>query len=76
VLASRIQGNMGLLSAGYAGYFPAGDTRALARLLRRAETDARFYARLKKHCARRARQFDPARERAAWKKLLGGLRGG
>ncbi len=73
VLASRIPGTVGLLGAGYPGYFPVRHTAALARLLRRAETDAKFYARLKKHCARRARQFDPARERAAWKKLLGEL---
>ncbi len=76
VLASRIPGNVGLLGADYPGYFPACHTAALTRLLGRAETDAKFYARLKKHCARRARQFDPARERAAWKKLLGGLRPG
>ena len=76
VLASRIEGNVGLLGAGYAGYFRAGDTRGLARLLWRSETDARFYARLKKHCARLEPRFHPARERAAWKKLLGGLRGG
>ncbi|HXE75016.1 MAG TPA: selenoneine biosynthesis selenosugar synthase SenB [Candidatus Xenobia bacterium] len=74
VLASRIEGNVGLLGAGYGGYFPAGNTGALARLLRRSETDARFYARLKRHCARLAPQFNQARERAGWEKLLGGLR--
>ncbi|MGH9787263.1 MAG: selenoneine biosynthesis selenosugar synthase SenB [Candidatus Acidiferrales bacterium] len=74
VLASRIPGSVGLLGHGYPGYFPAGDTRALARLLRRAETDPRFYARLRRGCAKRAPLFHPARERAAWKKLLGELR--
>jgi len=74
VLASRIPGSVGLLGRVYPGYFAVGDTRALARLLRRAETDARFYATLRAACARRARLFHPARERAAWKKLLGELR--
>jgi putative glycosyltransferase (TIGR04348 family) len=47
VLASRVQGNLGLLGTGYAGYFPVEDERALARLVQRAAGDARFYARLK-----------------------------
>ena len=75
VLASRIPGSVGLLGQGYPGYFPVGSTRALARLLRRAEADPRFCARLRRWCAQRARRFHPARERAAWKKLLGELRG-
>jgi putative glycosyltransferase (TIGR04348 family) len=74
VLASRIPGSAGLLGRGYPGYFPVGGTRALARLLRRAETDARFYNRLHRWCAQRAPLFHPARERSAWKKLLGELR--
>ncbi len=75
VLASRIPGSVGLLGAGYPGTFPAGNTGALARQLRRAETDPRFCARLRRWCAKRERRFHPARERAAWKKQLGELRG-
>src|SRR3990167_6949633 len=48
VVASRIPGSVGLLGAGYPGYFPVGDTAALARRLRRAETDSRFYHRLRR----------------------------
>jgi glycosyltransferase involved in cell wall biosynthesis len=70
VLASRIPGNVGLLGEDYPGYFPAGDTRALARLMRRAETDPTFYGRLVRACRRRAWVADPHRERAAWRKLL------
>ncbi len=73
VLASRIPGNVGLLGPRYPGYFPTGDTRALARLLHLAEIHPRFYARLQRWCRRRARLFHPGRERAAWKKLLGEL---
>jgi glycosyltransferase involved in cell wall biosynthesis len=73
VLASRIPGSVGLLGTDYPGYFPVGDTAALGRLLRRAERDPRFYRRLKTWCARLAPRFRPARERAAWRKLLGEL---
>ena len=70
VLASRIAGNVGLLGRDYRGYFPAGDTAALARLLWRAETDAEFHRLLRRQLRQRAPLFRPARERAAWKRLL------
>lgn len=73
VLASRIPGSVGLLGVGYPGFFPVCDTQALARLLRRAEIDLRFYARLKAWCSRRAALFQPSRERARWRKLLSEL---
>ena len=74
VLASRMDGNIGLLGADYPGYFPVGDTRALARLLERLERESGFAARLAKAVARRAPLFRPARERAAWRRLLSTLR--
>lgn len=73
VLATRMDGNVGLLGAGYPGYFPVGDTRALARLLHRLERDRPFAAQLGKALARRAPLFRPAREIAAWRRLLAGL---
>lgn len=73
VLASRILGNTGMLGDDYPGYFPAGDEEALARLLRRAETDVTFYALLTERCGERARLFLPERETEALKDLLAGL---
>jgi putative glycosyltransferase (TIGR04348 family) len=70
VLASRIPGNQGVLREDYPGYFTVGDTRSLARLLKRAETDAAFYAYLITRCRKLARLFDPAREEEAWGNLL------
>jgi len=70
VLASRIDGSVGLLGRDYPGYFPAGDTAALAQLLQRIESDRHFLARLRRAIARRAQLFSPARERAAWKALI------
>jgi putative glycosyltransferase (TIGR04348 family) len=52
VLASRISGNVGLLGAGYRGYFPVEDERALARLLGRAASDQDLYRALKRQIAK------------------------
>jgi len=73
VIASRIPGSVGLLGETYPGYFPVGDTDALARLLARAESDSGFYRRLRSHTERLAPLFRPAEERMRWKKLLGEL---
>jgi putative glycosyltransferase (TIGR04348 family) len=70
VLASRIDGSVGLLGRDYPGYFPVGDTAALALLLRRLETDPDFLARLRRAIARRALLFRPAREKAGWQALI------
>lgn len=74
ILASHIDGNVGLLGADYPGYFPVGDTRMLARLLRQIECDSRFVQRLGKAISRRASFFQPPREIAAWRRLLASLR--
>ncbi|HKQ60063.1 MAG TPA: glycosyltransferase, partial [Candidatus Polarisedimenticolaceae bacterium] len=70
VLASRIDGNVGLLGADYPGYFRAGDTRALARLLGRAEAERGFLARLERGVRGRAALVRPERERRALAALL------
>ena len=71
LIASRISGNVGLLGESYPGYFPVGDTEALARLLDRAERDPAFLRSLHDWCAALAPRFDPAREAAAWADLVG-----
>jgi putative glycosyltransferase (TIGR04348 family) len=70
VLATRIDGSVGLLGRDYPGYFPVGDTEALVHLLNRIERDAVFRNRLTRAIARRAHLFRPAREKAEWKKLI------
>ena len=70
VISSRISGSIGLLGEDYPGYFPVGDTRSLASLLTRAETDDTFYESLEARCAERATLFDPARERKSWADLI------
>src|SRR5499427_3684333 len=70
ILATRIDGSLGLLGRDYPGYFPVGDTEALARLLIRIETDPAFLKRHKRTITRRAPLFRPAREKAEWKSLI------
>ena len=73
VLASRIDGNVGLLGADYDGYFPAGDAAALAALARRFCAEPAFAARLRAQCAEREPACRPAAERAAVRALVAAL---
>ena len=73
VLASRIDGNVGMLGADYAGYFDVGDAAALARLIDRCVQDRDFEAGLRRQCAARAPRFLPGAERAALADLVDNL---
>lgn len=70
VIASDIEGNVGLLGEDYEGYYPVGDETALARVLDRAETEPAFLKRLAAQGRAKRAQFTPAREKSDWKKLL------
>ena len=73
VLASRIDGNVGMLGEDYAGYFPWGDAAALARLLTACrDTQGApdgLLARLGAQARARSRLFAPEAERAAVRQL-------
>ena len=73
VLASRIDGNVGLLGAGYDGYFAVGDAAALAVLMRRFVDEAGFAAQLRAQCDAREPLFRPAAERSAVRALVADL---
>ena len=70
VLASRIDGNLGLLGADYDGTFTVGDDAALADLMIRFRHDAEFATHLAAQCAAREPLFRPACERAAVRGLV------
>jgi putative glycosyltransferase (TIGR04348 family) len=65
VLASRIDGNLGLLGPDYAGCFEPGDAAGLAALIERARDDPTMLPALAAQCAARAPLFAPERERAS-----------
>ncbi len=73
VLSTRISGAIGLLGDDYPGFYDAGDTAALRNLLLLAERDEQYYQSLVVACARRRKQFEPGREREAWKSLIAEL---
>jgi putative glycosyltransferase (TIGR04348 family) len=73
VLASRMAGNVGMLGADYAGFFPVGDASALAQALRRFKADPSFRHTLQAQCALRAPLFDPAHEAEGLHALLRGM---
>ena len=70
VLASRVSGNVGMLGAGYEGYFPLFDDRRLARLIARARADTAFYRTLKRSVAAQRALFAPAAEKRGINRVL------
>ncbi|MDE2359259.1 MAG: TIGR04348 family glycosyltransferase [Betaproteobacteria bacterium] len=80
VLASAVEGNVGMLGADYAGYFPWNDSEALAMLLLRCRESAggqgrdgqgvNLYQGLMAQCRQRAALFAPARERIEARRLV------
>lgn len=77
VLASRIDGNVGMLGESYPGYFPWGDARALADLLlacRATQHESKgLLSRLFGQASARAPLFAPETERAALRRLVNAL---
>ena len=73
ILASRIDGNVGILGSNYPGYFDVGNTRQLARLLMRAETSPGYLAELRSWNKTLSPLVDPTREEQAWADLIGEL---
>ncbi|NNE92696.1 MAG: TIGR04348 family glycosyltransferase [Verrucomicrobiales bacterium] len=74
VISSKIDGVIGLIgSEDYPGFFPVGDTRALADLMHRFETDASFRRELQGWAEKLAPKFDPKTEMQLLQNLIEGL---
>jgi glycosyltransferase involved in cell wall biosynthesis len=73
VIASRIDGNVGLLGNDYGGYFPAGDDAALATLLQRARDDPDMLPGLRAQTDARAPLFAPEAEAATLHRIVAEL---
>ena len=72
-LSTRIAGSVGLLGGDYPGFFPVGDTQALADQIHRAETQPEYLALLTEWCGGLQSRFAYERERDDWEALLAGL---
>ena len=70
IIASDIDGNVGLLGPDYPGYYPVGDEGALARLLERTETDPAFLETLSQAGQALKPGFQPASEKAALVRII------
>ena len=70
VIASDIEGSIGLLGDDYAGYYPVENENALAALLLQAESDPAFYKKLEQACIARQPLFTPENEARGWRELL------
>ena len=70
VIASDIQGSIGLLGRDYAGYYAVENTKALRECLLRAEAEPGFLQQLRQQGNVQAQRFTPARESAAWQRLV------
>lgn len=73
VLASRIDGNLGLLGDDYAGTFEPDDAAGLACLLQRLVDEPDMLPMLRRQCELRRPLFESARERAGLHGLVAGL---
>ena len=70
VIASAIDGNVGLLGDDYAGTFAVGDAAALAAVVVGLRDDPAMLPLLQRQCAARAAAFDPAHEAATLQALI------
>lgn len=70
VIASRIDGNLGLLGEDYPGVFEPGDARGLRQLIERCRDEPAMLADLRNRCAARADSFKPQHERGVLRELM------
>ncbi len=73
VIASRIDGNVGMLGEKHPGYFEVQDTAGLSAVLQRFATDEAFRHELQQSSESSAGLVDPVTERLQWDDLLGSL---
>ncbi len=70
ILASKIDGNVGLLGRDYPGFFEVRNSNSLKEKLMLAETDPKFYKKLAKSCAKLKNNFKLEKEVQEWNNLL------
>ena len=70
VLASRIDGNLGLLGTDYGGVFEPGDAQGLASMMERLRDQPAMLQSMQRQCALRVPLFEPSLERATLLRIV------
>ena len=70
VIASRIEGNIGMLGDDYAGYFSAESNQELADLMHRVIHDANFLEKLRGQVKLRGKSFLRENEKQDWMNII------
>ena len=70
VIASRIEGSVGLLGLNYRGYYQVRNTNDLREIILKCEKDSIFYNSLIHQCRQMKKLFTPEYELHSWRKLL------
>ena len=70
VIASDIEGSIGLLGHDYAGYYPVENEEALSALLLKAESENAYYKKLEQACIAKQPLFTLENETRGWSELL------
>ena len=70
VIASKIDGHVGILGSDYPGYFKVGDTDGLQKLLVRCAKDEAFYRQLVAAVEKLARKYRPGNELKMLRKAI------
>ena len=70
VIASKIDGSIGLLGKSYPGYYPYAETSSLRQLLLKAESNQNFLKKLSTACQGKAKLFTYTKEKNSLKRLL------
>ena len=73
VIASKIDGNVGLLGKNYRGYYPVGNTKELLKVILKAEKDKVFFQSLTKQCNSIKSKFTAEREQKSWAELISNI---
>ena len=73
VIASNIPGSIGLLGEDYPGYYPVGETQALAALMLRAQSDPAWLTLLEEAVRKQQDLVTPLAERRALQAVIAGL---
>ena len=70
VIASKIDGSVGLLGGDFPGYFETENTQDLRKLLVKAETNPLYFNKLIQACDKRRHLFSLQHERNSWRELF------